>query len=1261
MRTKWIPLYLGMVLFCLTVFRQVPVLFEYGNQAAGGTHHDLVHILTNPLASFHHRPDKVSILGKSDSTTEGWWQNEYNLVHVVETQFMEHQAHLQDLGQARLKLFKTFTLPSMIQQTSKQYLWIIWTDPNLNGPVLDSIIQIVSRIPNAVLMARDSADSQGSRAAITDFRSLYNIPESDVSRHILEGNAKLVIDYHIASQSRLLVETRLDADDAVARNFVESVQNHAARTIGQQVDNEQRIQMFCPEHHVEWRYYKPQDEEYEQGHLIHFHNKQICINSGLSVAYHLHATHKQLKFLDSSNQSYNNVQQKLPMCDGGGASHLRGGSKASNDEAELVAQHKGLVRDMMERHQREAAQLQAAAAAVSVSSEPQEFTEDQEQSEEDQESLNNIGGATPAEVAMQKLALKQKQEAEDLSQRLENEVQELQSRLQKRHPHYVNAKNSNECWRTLEMKGEEKQSVNSFQVAIVLARTPLAAGMNNVLPKRQFTSRHSLELPSYETEDDQKRAWESIMAVEFHLHANSVRQMRQEMEQNMQNIIVDALAGQCTKGHSCKPASKKALLSIVDMLNEGKSPSSSASLLPPGVGEPIPNAALLDAEASKQKVVSSQSASDELTHLQESIGFNDAVPDISGDGNQIVSSAKSDEDTATSLNVGFTPRENTRSYAQTTASEVGGGARNDQDESSDGDQGQIRGDGESIPSLSTLDGRSQSIGDDEDHASVNVEDSQVEAHPSEAIGNLQVEAPRQGYSFGSNPEIHEDSVEAGPEGRPSVAVLDEAARGRDSGLPQQQAGTASVAYSDSNTEDIQSPIEGSPVVTSDMGGETNRDKSSQGSMYGTISLEKSSGADQLGAVQAIVIDEPQSSPAETTPNDESQNTQEGQSVHNEVSVTVNEETEADYDGPNSIESPSSRFTDGSSDDVASTNDSDLRNSIDATTDDTEASPASTPEKRTSLAKRLINMMLRVARNEKHDFATFTGDDSSITASATKDVVETGEIQGDFSTTTENAFVSSQEMGSAEGEDEAQDSTIASKPKPERDNEASVSGVSADSNSESSEVATDTDSNKDSSPLQSQEASPQLQSSAIAETKPETTESSASLAIRSDTTKEAATPSAPKSKAVGKPKPKPKKKTKVLYEGVEREYIIPKDTKDIRDLADSTYEVEVYVKSDDHPEHIGFSLYNKRSETMVAERQSSVEGEKIFVVPIQTGHYIFEVTDSEGDGLCCTGEKKGKFELYVNKKKLVEGTDFGSTSGKKEFKLYTNGFNKLVSE
>ena len=53
-----------------------------------------------------------------------------NILHVVTTQFQQLQPNLLELGRARLRLFETFCLPTMIRQnaTDVDFSWFVMTD-----------------------------------------------------------------------------------------------------------------------------------------------------------------------------------------------------------------------------------------------------------------------------------------------------------------------------------------------------------------------------------------------------------------------------------------------------------------------------------------------------------------------------------------------------------------------------------------------------------------------------------------------------------------------------------------------------------------------------------------------------------------------------------------------------------------------------------------------------------------------------------------------------------------------------------------------------------------------------------------------------------------------------------------------------------------------------------------------------------------------------------------------------------------------------
>ena len=66
------------------------------------------------------REDQPQPLSFTSRPTE--WRNDENVVHVIQTRFMQNQHHLLALGQARLRLFTAVTVPSMRYQTQQQFL-----------------------------------------------------------------------------------------------------------------------------------------------------------------------------------------------------------------------------------------------------------------------------------------------------------------------------------------------------------------------------------------------------------------------------------------------------------------------------------------------------------------------------------------------------------------------------------------------------------------------------------------------------------------------------------------------------------------------------------------------------------------------------------------------------------------------------------------------------------------------------------------------------------------------------------------------------------------------------------------------------------------------------------------------------------------------------------------------------------------------------------------------------------------------------------
>ncbi|KAL7566395.1 hypothetical protein ACA910_011134 [Epithemia clementina (nom. ined.)] len=272
-------------------------------------------------------------------------------------------------------------------------MWLIWTDLNLDKEIKDNLCQLIAKIPHAVVVGAEQSTT-------ANFRSLNGIADTTHSTYGLDevfiaDNKELFIDYDHASRTRLLVETLLDADDALSKSFAETTQAHAARTIGQSNVNQFKMEIFCPEHHVEWQYFTPvtADRGRDSGRLTHFHNEDFCINSGLSIAYHLHATSRQL--VDTNRF---NSPDKVPHCR----------SNYSESDQDNNGPTGRFLRD---RANAEALKLNRYSAHNLL----------QKQQEEAQQLLSHDA----SEREIKQLALKQREEAEQLAIEMKTETKEM--------------------------------------------------------------------------------------------------------------------------------------------------------------------------------------------------------------------------------------------------------------------------------------------------------------------------------------------------------------------------------------------------------------------------------------------------------------------------------------------------------------------------------------------------------------------------------------------------------------------------------------------------------------------------------------------------------------------------------------------------------------------------------------------------------------------------------------------------------------------
>ena len=208
-----------------------------------------VHVDTN--ASNQATPAKIIIATSTSKSPDN--NDKPELIHIIQTRFMQHQPNLLSLGQARLELFTTFCLPSLEAQLNKNFIWIIRTDPQLHPTLRDKLIKSLRGKPNFILLGSNyNPEGFGRQNSDSYGEFLREDSHKDVSdtAQILSGNITLVQQAFMKSNNGgILLETRLDADDGLHRDFVKTVQSEA-RHLAE--SGEELWRIWCINYNVEW-------------------------------------------------------------------------------------------------------------------------------------------------------------------------------------------------------------------------------------------------------------------------------------------------------------------------------------------------------------------------------------------------------------------------------------------------------------------------------------------------------------------------------------------------------------------------------------------------------------------------------------------------------------------------------------------------------------------------------------------------------------------------------------------------------------------------------------------------------------------------------------------------------------------------------------------------------------------------------------------------------------------------------------------------
>ena len=236
--------------------------------------------------------DQHDVLSVATGVGEDTIKWEWDVVHIVNTRFMQNQADFPVLAEARILLFKTFCLPTMINQTSQKFLWLIKVDPNLERKVKLKLVELLRPYPNFYLIGSNTNFLSGDHSPPGAWRGGLEADEV-LSNNIYCGDLELLRGAKAAEDTKIVLETRLDADDGLNIKFVEEIQksaNHHLRK-KREVDVDEIAQKrvkwryWCIQSHIRWYAEADKHGSYDRGAVNPVDHEYFCVTPGLTVGF----------------------------------------------------------------------------------------------------------------------------------------------------------------------------------------------------------------------------------------------------------------------------------------------------------------------------------------------------------------------------------------------------------------------------------------------------------------------------------------------------------------------------------------------------------------------------------------------------------------------------------------------------------------------------------------------------------------------------------------------------------------------------------------------------------------------------------------------------------------------------------------------------------------------------------------------------------------------------------------------------------------
>ena len=326
----------------------------HSNQRRGGKGEAII----LPERRDHSRPSPSAVAARrrDKEPPPSVWS--WPIIHVVSTRFMQGQGTLVTLAKSRLKLLEVITLPSLMGQTildpialaevyegtklegvlqdgkhprrnvvdvaDPVFIWIIKVDPNLDAGILNELRAMLKPVERFTLVIGSNNNYgigtkpggwRGGEAgtevlnAYDDGRVYFPIDVDDGGGNY-DRTYRMTRRAHDSRDDRVVLETRLDSDDAVNVDYLATLQWRALRALvdrgfsnyhddrddddsdesdreNGEYDHSQRARWlyWCPKTHVQWNPSNSDGASDNPGTLQVLQIPYTCITPGLTLGF----------------------------------------------------------------------------------------------------------------------------------------------------------------------------------------------------------------------------------------------------------------------------------------------------------------------------------------------------------------------------------------------------------------------------------------------------------------------------------------------------------------------------------------------------------------------------------------------------------------------------------------------------------------------------------------------------------------------------------------------------------------------------------------------------------------------------------------------------------------------------------------------------------------------------------------------------------------------------------------------------------------